>query len=226
MMTLVFGTVLPWLLIAVGTWLGYQLVRQNGRILLRLESIERQLGARPPAQRREAGRPAGRHGRAGLRAAGPHGSAPQALRVPWPGRVADLLQPEVRVLHEDGRRPGRPAARSGRRPGHAARGHHGRSGGEPAARRASRHSVRGPPPGADGGRLAVPRPGDADGLPDRRRGTHRQRIDRRRRTAAATGGAVRPARAGRVATATHRTAGTAWPRRTASSPIPRWPAVG
>src|SRR6476661_9343734 len=53
MMTVMFGLVLPWLLIAVGTWLGYQLVRQNGRILLRLESIERQLGARPSAQRRE-----------------------------------------------------------------------------------------------------------------------------------------------------------------------------
>src|SRR5436309_2767803 len=53
MMTLVFGTLLPWLLIAVGTWLGYQLVRQNGRILLRLETIERELGARSPAQPRE-----------------------------------------------------------------------------------------------------------------------------------------------------------------------------
>jgi peroxiredoxin len=60
MMTLVFGTVLPWLLIAVGTWLGYQLVSQNGRILLRLEAIERQLGARAAAQRREpAGLPVG-----------------------------------------------------------------------------------------------------------------------------------------------------------------------
>src|SRR5262245_32283339 len=55
MITLVFGTVLPWLLIAVGTWFGYQLVRQNGRILLRLESIERQLGERAPAQRQEPG---------------------------------------------------------------------------------------------------------------------------------------------------------------------------
>lgn len=55
MMTLVFGTVLPWLLIAAGTWIGYQLIRQNGRILLRLESIERRLGSRPPAQRLEAG---------------------------------------------------------------------------------------------------------------------------------------------------------------------------
>src|SRR4051812_11173041 len=53
MMSLVFGTVWPWVLIAVGTWLGYQLVLQNGRILLRLESIESQLGARALEQRRE-----------------------------------------------------------------------------------------------------------------------------------------------------------------------------
>jgi peroxiredoxin len=60
MMTLVFGVVLPWLLTAVGTWLGYQLVQQNGRILLRLEAIERQLGARAPAKRPEpAGLPVG-----------------------------------------------------------------------------------------------------------------------------------------------------------------------
>jgi peroxiredoxin len=55
MMALVFGTVLPWLLLAVGAWLGYQLLCQNGRILLRLESIERRLGARPVSQRQEAG---------------------------------------------------------------------------------------------------------------------------------------------------------------------------
>ena len=52
---LVFGTVLPWLLIAVGTWLGYQLVRQNGRILLRLESIEKQLAPCAGAKQQEAG---------------------------------------------------------------------------------------------------------------------------------------------------------------------------
>lgn len=46
MMTFVFGFVLPWLLIAPGAWLVYQLVCQNGRILLRLESIEKQLGLR------------------------------------------------------------------------------------------------------------------------------------------------------------------------------------
>src|SRR6478735_7757358 len=59
MITIMFGTVLPWLLIAIGTWLVYQLARQNGRILLRLESIETQIGlrARPRTEptRREAG---------------------------------------------------------------------------------------------------------------------------------------------------------------------------
>jgi peroxiredoxin len=55
MTTMIFGTVLPWLLIGVGTWLGYQLVRQNGRILLRLEAIEKRLVSRAPTQRREAG---------------------------------------------------------------------------------------------------------------------------------------------------------------------------
>src|SRR5262245_37020299 len=55
MTTILFGTVLPWLLLAAGTWLGYQLVRQNGRILLRLEVIEQRLAARPQEQRREPG---------------------------------------------------------------------------------------------------------------------------------------------------------------------------
>jgi peroxiredoxin len=55
MTTLVFGTALPWLLIAVGAWLGYQLVRQNGRILLRLEAIDKRLSphgdAKPKKER-------------------------------------------------------------------------------------------------------------------------------------------------------------------------------
>src|SRR6516165_7928883 len=46
MMTVLFGTVLPWLLVAVGAWLGYQLIRQNGRILLRLEAIDKRLSPR------------------------------------------------------------------------------------------------------------------------------------------------------------------------------------
>jgi peroxiredoxin len=59
MIAIVLGTVLPWLLIAIGTWLVYQLARQNGRILLRLESIEKQIGLRKEpragAKRQEAG---------------------------------------------------------------------------------------------------------------------------------------------------------------------------
>jgi peroxiredoxin len=55
MTTIVFGTVLPWLLIGLGTWLGFQLVRQNGRLLLRLETIEKQLAPRAGAKPREAG---------------------------------------------------------------------------------------------------------------------------------------------------------------------------
>ena len=55
MSAIVFGMVLPWILIALGVWLGYQLVLQNGRLLLRLESIEKLLGPRAAAPRREAG---------------------------------------------------------------------------------------------------------------------------------------------------------------------------
>ena len=54
MMTIVFGTVLPWLLIAFGTWLAYQFVRQTGRILLRLEAIEQRIGTGARAPQREA----------------------------------------------------------------------------------------------------------------------------------------------------------------------------
>src|SRR6188474_2908051 len=54
MITVVFGSVLPWLLIAIGTWLAYELVRQNGRVLLRLEAIEKSIGPRAIAEQREA----------------------------------------------------------------------------------------------------------------------------------------------------------------------------
>jgi hypothetical protein len=55
MISIVFGTVLPWLLIAIGTWLGSELVRQNGRILLRLESIDNRLAPRAAAKPKEPG---------------------------------------------------------------------------------------------------------------------------------------------------------------------------
>jgi peroxiredoxin len=38
-----FAILSPWTITALGCWLGYQLVRQNGRILLHLESLERRL---------------------------------------------------------------------------------------------------------------------------------------------------------------------------------------
>lgn len=53
MTAIVFGMTLPWLLIAVLTWLGYQLVRQNGRVLLRLEGFEQRLSM----SRREPAKP-------------------------------------------------------------------------------------------------------------------------------------------------------------------------
>src|SRR4051812_25773005 len=39
-MSIFFGTIMPWCLVCAGAWLFYQLVRQNGRILLRLEALE------------------------------------------------------------------------------------------------------------------------------------------------------------------------------------------
>src|SRR6516162_7105758 len=40
---LVIGTVLAWLAIFAGAWLCWQLLRQNGRLLLRLEELEKRL---------------------------------------------------------------------------------------------------------------------------------------------------------------------------------------
>jgi peroxiredoxin len=55
MTTILFGTVLPWLLIAIGTWLAHELVRQNGRILLRLEAIEKNIERRAETQQEAGG---------------------------------------------------------------------------------------------------------------------------------------------------------------------------
>ena len=43
MVLTMFGYVLPWMILGVGCWIGYHLIRQNGRLLLRLEAIETQL---------------------------------------------------------------------------------------------------------------------------------------------------------------------------------------
>src|SRR5262245_44958524 len=40
---MVIGIVLSWLFIGVDCWLGWQLLRQNGRILLRLDELEKRL---------------------------------------------------------------------------------------------------------------------------------------------------------------------------------------
>ena len=58
-MALFFGTILPWLLIAGLGWLFFQLVRQNGRILLRVEALEASLRELSAAPRATAGLPAG-----------------------------------------------------------------------------------------------------------------------------------------------------------------------
>jgi peroxiredoxin len=58
-MLIVFGMVLPWVLLAVGCWLFYQLVRQNGRILLRLEAIEKRLAQSGATPARRQGLPVG-----------------------------------------------------------------------------------------------------------------------------------------------------------------------
>src|SRR3954447_15442166 len=43
MLVTLLSAVLPWLVVALGCWLFYQLLRQNGRILLRLEALEERL---------------------------------------------------------------------------------------------------------------------------------------------------------------------------------------
>jgi hypothetical protein len=43
----ILGRASPWLVVALACWIGYQVVRQNGRILLRLERLDAQLS--PPA---------------------------------------------------------------------------------------------------------------------------------------------------------------------------------
>jgi len=66
---IVFGLVLPWLLVAVGCWLVYQLMRQNGRILLRLDEIEKE--TRSGRGKANRGLGASRINRDGLKAGTP-----------------------------------------------------------------------------------------------------------------------------------------------------------
>src|SRR2546429_7302702 len=41
--SMIVGIALAWTVILVGAWLGWQLLRQNGRLLLRLEELEKRL---------------------------------------------------------------------------------------------------------------------------------------------------------------------------------------
>src|SRR4051812_29541268 len=40
---MILGLVLAWIVILTGCWLGWQLLRQNGRILLRFDELEKRL---------------------------------------------------------------------------------------------------------------------------------------------------------------------------------------
>jgi hypothetical protein len=48
MSLVIVGVALPWLVVgllaAIGCWLGFQLVHQNGRLLSHLEALEQRLG--------------------------------------------------------------------------------------------------------------------------------------------------------------------------------------
>ena len=47
----VLGVVLPWAIVALGCWVAFQLMLQNGRLLLRLEKVEQQLSQIEAASR-------------------------------------------------------------------------------------------------------------------------------------------------------------------------------
>jgi peroxiredoxin len=80
------STILPWLLAILGCWLLYQLLRQNGRILLRLEALEEQVAQLSAPSRAQA---------------------PQGLEVGSPApdfELPDLDRKRVRLSHWQGRR--------------------------------------------------------------------------------------------------------------------------
>jgi hypothetical protein len=55
MSLIMFGMVLPWLLVCLGCWLAYQLIAQSGRIVLRLEAVEQQVRRLGAALAQESG---------------------------------------------------------------------------------------------------------------------------------------------------------------------------
>jgi peroxiredoxin len=61
-MAFVFGVVLPWAVLAVGCWIGYHLIRQNGRILLQLEALQQQIAPLVALAAQARAAPAGARG--------------------------------------------------------------------------------------------------------------------------------------------------------------------
>jgi peroxiredoxin len=59
MLQIIFGMVLPWLLVGIGCWLFYHLIRQNGRILLHLEALDARLAQLGGAGSAPTGLPVG-----------------------------------------------------------------------------------------------------------------------------------------------------------------------
>jgi peroxiredoxin len=56
---IVFSLVLTWSIVGLGCWLGYQLLRQNGRMLLHLEALEQRVGQIDTAPVQAPSAPAG-----------------------------------------------------------------------------------------------------------------------------------------------------------------------
>ena len=99
----------PWTVAGLGGWLGYQLLVQHGRLLLRIEALEERLaeltGASAPGELTSRGLPMGS---VVLDFALPTLGGPiMTLAVAGAAGPAALLRPAVRLLSGDGARPGR-----------------------------------------------------------------------------------------------------------------------
>jgi peroxiredoxin len=83
MSLVIFGILLPWLFVGLCGWVGCQLVRQNGRILLQLEAMEQRFARLQAAPL--PGQPA------------PAAAAPQGLPIGSPAPSFDLIDEHGRI---------------------------------------------------------------------------------------------------------------------------------